>query len=112
MIDRRALLDAIRDGSLSSDHVDVANHSCRDKLEQLDWTYEQVLDCLLCIEERDFRGSEWCETNWYGWLPCDAYAIRYDEISRRRDRNGLEYYLKFSLNDDAVLNLLLVRVHL
>lgn len=112
LFDLAALQAAIRSGALSEAQVLVVNRSCASKLEQLDWGFRQVLDCLQCALATDFKGAEWCETSEGRLLPCDAYAVPFNETTCRRERHALEFYLKFSVSEDAVLNLLLVRVHL
>lgn len=112
LIDLPGLQQAIRDGVIREERVLVVNQSCDDRLEALGWGERDVLDCLLCATRDDFKGAEWCETNLVGTIPCDAYAIRYDEQNKQRSRGGLEFYLKFSLDEAQTLTLRLVRVHL
>jgi len=112
LINLEALQEAIRAGMVTENSVDVVNRSCDDDLDKLEWTLQDVLDCLRCASARDFRGSEWCETSWAGCLPCDAYAVPYDEPSKRRKPGALEYYLKFSLDEGNTLRVQMVRAHL
>ncbi len=112
LIDLAALQGAIRAEVVTESSVDVVNQSCDDELYKLEWTLQDVLDCLLCASVRDFKGSEWCDTTWAGRLPCDAYAVPYDEPSKRRKPGALEYYLKFSLDEGNTLRVQMVRAHL
>lgn len=107
-----ALQQAIRSGAIVEDSVDVVNRSCDDDLDDLGWTLQDVLDCLLCATARDFKGSEWCDTTWAGRLACDAYGVPYDEASTRRKPGALEFYLKFSLDEGNTLRVQMVRTHL
>ena len=112
LINLEALQGAIRAGVVTENSVDVVNRSCDDDLDKLEWTLQDVLDCLRCASARDFRGSEWCETSWAGCLPCDAYGIPYDDSSRRRSPGALEFYLKFSIDEGGALCVQMVRAHL
>lgn len=111
LVDLAALQQAIRASVITDGSVLVVNRSCDDYLEKLGWTEQHILDCLLCASPDDFRGSEWCDTSWAGKLPCDAYAVPYDEGGKRRVRGSLEYYLKFSIEEDT-LRIQMVRAHL
>ena len=112
LINLAGLQEAIRAGVVTEYSVDVVNRSCDDDLDKLEWTLQDVLDCLLCASGRDFRRAEWCDTTLAGPLPCDAYAIPYDEPGRRRSPGALEFYLKFSVDEGGALRLQMVRAHL
>lgn len=112
LIELAAMQHAIQSGAVREESVDVVNQSCDDELDKLEWTLQHVLDCLLSASARDFKGSEWCDTTWAGCLPCDAYAIPYDEASKCRRQGALKFYLKFSLDEGNTLRVQMVRVHL
>ncbi len=112
LIDLARLQEAIRAGQVTEDSVDVVNRSCDDNLDDLRWTLQDILDCLLCAMPSDFKGAEWCETSWAGQIPCDAYSIPYDDTSRCRARDALEFYLKFSVDAGGALRIQMVRAHL
>ena len=112
IFDLAALQQAIREGQITEDSVDVVNRSCDDNLDTLRWSLQDVLDCLLCAAQRDFKGAEWCETTWAGQLACDAYSIPYDESRGCRAPGALEFYLKFSIDTGGALRIQMVRVHL
>ncbi len=112
LVDLAGLQQAIRAGVVTEDSVDVVNQSCDDDLDNLEWTLQDVLDCLLCATPRDFKGAEWCDTTWAGTVACDAYAIPYDETGKRRAPGALEFYLKFSLDECSTLKVQMVRAHL
>lgn len=111
LVDLAALQQAIRASAITDRLVRVVNRTCDDSLENLGWTTQHILDCMLCASPDDFRGSEWCDTTWAGKLPCDAYSVPYDEQGNRRVRGSLEYYLKFSIEEDT-LSIQMVRAHL
>lgn len=112
LIDLPALQQAILDGAIAENAVDVVNRSCDDDLDRLEWNLQDILDCLLCATAADYRTSEWCDTNLAGRVACDVYVIPYDETARRRAPRALEFYLKFSLDESATLRIQMVRAHL
>lgn len=111
LIDLAGLQQAIRDGRLKDVWVGVTK--TEDRLEDLGWSYDDLLDCVACLSGQDFKGAEWCEDSYGDWHPCDAYAICYDYVAKCRDRySHINYYLKFSLDEEGVLTLVLIRCHL
>lgn len=112
LLDLALLQDAIASGQLSADSVWVATRRCQSHLEDCQWTYEDVLQILACLTGQDYKGSEWCDVDGGSRYPADAYRIPYDEERRQRQPRALEIYLKFSLDDDGALTLVLVQAHL
>ncbi len=111
LIDLAGLQQAIRDGQLKD--VWVGTKPTENKLKDLGWTFDDLLDCVACLTPQDFKNAEWCEDSYGGWHPCDAYAIRYDDVAKRRVRySDINYYLKFSLDEAGGLTLVLIRCHL
>ncbi len=98
----------------------IATNSCWDELEKLKWTTEnQVRSLLLALrplrrkQGGDFINSQWCEASDEKFFACDAYSVRVDESNgMRRNPNGLEYYVKFSIEESGTLFLALIRCHL
>ena len=96
---------------LGEDHLRVATPKCDRDLENYQWTYDDVLQMLGCMLEQDYRKSEWCQVRGGEEYPCDVYVFPYDETRRQRNRNGLEIYLKFSVDESGMLTLVLVSCH-
>lgn len=113
LIDLLALQQCVRTGALQADDVWVATHKAQRDLENLRWTLGDLLDCLLCLHAEDYRGSEWCTDQRGTWHPCDAYAIRYDDVRKCRiNRSDINYYLKFSVGQDGSLRIVFLSCHL
>ena len=111
LIDLVGLQQAIASGELND--VWVGTERAENNLEDFAWTVGDLLDCIACLSTSDHKGAEWCEDSYGGWHPCDAYAIRYDHIAKRRVRySDINYYLKFSLDEDGALTLVLIGCHL
>lgn len=111
LIDLAGLQAAIDSGQL--DEVWVGTVRAEHRLEDLEWTHEDLLDCIRCLRIDDHKGAEWCKDSYGNWHACDAYAIRYDDVAKRRVRHSdIDYYLKFSLDEDGALMLVLISFHL
>jgi len=106
------LQDAIHEGALGDDDVLLATRGCNKGMQTLEWAIEDLLDCIQCLCSADHRGAHWCENGAGQWLACDAYAIHYDEKRRCRSSHGLEFYLKFSIDEDGSLTLIMISTHL
>ncbi|WP_416056418.1 hypothetical protein [Stenotrophomonas maltophilia] len=113
LIDLSALQQCVRTGALRPDDVWVATHKAQRDLENLRWTLGDLLDCLLCLQAEDYKGSEWCKDQLGTWHPCDAYAVRYDDVRKRRlHHSDINYYLKFSIGKNGSLRIVLLSCHL
>ena len=113
LIDLLALQQCVHTGGLQPDDVWVATHKAQRDLENLRWTLGDLLDCLVCLHAEDYRGSEWCTDQRGNWHPCDAYAIRYDDVRKCRiNRSDINYYLKFSVGQDGSLRIVFLSCHL
>lgn len=113
LIDLLALQECVRTGGLQPDDVWVATRKAQRDLENLRWTLGDLLDCLLCLQAEDHRGSEWCRDQLGTWHPCDAYAVRYDDVQKcRMNRSDINYYLKFSVGRCGTLRLVFLSCHL
>ena len=111
LFDLEGLQQAIKSGEVGE--VRFATQKVENNLEDLQWELDELLDCINCLTSADHKGAEWCEDRNGHWHACDAYAIRYDHVSRCRTRYGnINYYLKFSLEEDGVLTLVLISCHL
>jgi hypothetical protein len=112
LINLAKLQMAINGGALGDDDVLLATHKCNTDVQNLQWSVRDLLDCLGCLQPGDHRGAEWCKNGGDQWVACDAYAIRYDDANRCRSKHGLEFYLKFSIDEDGALTLIMISVHL
>lgn len=111
LINLTGLQQAITDGVLND--VWVGTERAENMLEDFGWTIDDLLDCIECLSPADHKGAEWCEDSYGNWHACDAYAIRYDHVAKRRVRHSdINYYLKFSLDEDGALTLVLISCHL
>jgi hypothetical protein len=118
LIDLARLQRAIESGVIGDEDVVLATRDCVKDLGKFPWTIRDLLDCLSCARPyrmtgpHDFRGSEWCKDSHGRWVPCDAYALRYDEGQRCWSHSGLEVFLKFSITSDGELELIMISAHL
>lgn len=112
LIDLGAVQAAINGGLLVDDDVWLATQRCRSRLEDYEWTYADVLQMFRCLRPEDYKESEWCDVDGGRTVPADVYTIQYDERRRGRSRNGLVFYVKFSIDDVGGLTLVLVQCHL
>jgi hypothetical protein len=113
LIDLARLQAAIEDGSLGENDVWLATRDCNNNVQDLAWSFQDLLDCIRCLVAADHKGAEWCQDSHGQWRACDAYAIRYDDTNRCRVRySDINYYLKFSIEEDGSLMLVMISVHL
>lgn len=106
-----ALQAAIASKQLDARSVWPATRRCQNSLEDYRWNYDDVLKIFSCLLEVDYKNSEWCSVDGGRTVPCDAYRICYDEVRRQRNHRSTEVYLKFTIDDDNQLRLVLVQSH-
>lgn len=98
--------------------VDVATDSCWEDLKKLKWTPKDHVSRLLSMlkpgkgRHGDFINSQWCKDCEGDLHPCDSYRVRVDHITWQRDLKAPLYYVKFSLNEEGALYLVLISCHL
>ncbi len=112
LIDLDTVQSAIAHQLLAVDDVWLATHRCRSRLEDYEWTYEDVLKMFCCLRAEDYKQSEWCDVDGGRMVPADVYTIPYDDKRRERSSHGLVFYVKFSIDDFGGLTLVLVQCHL
>lgn len=113
LIDLCGLQTAIKNKVLDRDAVEFATERSEKKMQDLSWEVTDLLACIACLKPDDFRNAEWCQDGYGNWYPSDAYAIRYDHIRRCRVRySDINYFLKFSIDEDGSLMLIVISVHL
>lgn len=112
LIDLAGLQLAINDGALGDEDVWLATKKCNDNVQDLQWSVQNLLHCISCLQPGDHRGAEWCRHSGGQWVACDAYTIGYDDSKGCRSRHGLEFFLKFSIDEYGALTLIMVSAHL
>lgn len=123
LFDLPALQARLRSGELDlSDDQQcwVATNACWDELAKLNWTTgRQPRDLLLALrpgtvsQGGDFVNAQWCADSEGALWPCDAYKVRVDEHKNFRcTSQGLEFYVKFSVNEAGEFSLVLIQCHL
>lgn len=112
LIDLGAVQTAIAGGLLVDDDLRPSTRRCRNSLEDLTWSYADVLQMFSCLRAEDYKESEWCDVDGGRTVPADVYTIAYDDKRQERCRNGLVFYVKFSIDDAGGLTLVLVQCHL
>lgn len=111
LIDLAALQQAIADGALDENGVWLATRKAEHQVQDLEWTYDDLLECVTHLLPQDFKGAEWCDDRYGNTHACDAYAITYDDHVCRRVKDGCSFYLKFSLDGDGDLTLIVISCH-
>ena len=111
VLDLGVLQSAIVSGQLTAEGVWPATRRSRNSLEDYQWNYKDVLNIFRCLLAGDYKNSEWCDIDGDRTVPCDVYTICYDEVRCQRNPGGIEIYLKFSIDDEGTLTLVLVQSH-
>ena len=111
LIDLPGLQVLLKSAEFDLDALWVATDRCELDLESYRWTYEDVVQMLVCLKANDFNKSEWCQVKGGSVVPCDVYVMPYDETRRQRSAKGLEVYMKFSIDIAGALTLVLVSCH-
>lgn len=57
-------------------------------------------------------GTDRCDRGGGRDLPSDVYVLPFDNVRQQRRQGGLEVYLKFSVEADSALTIVLVSCHL
>lgn len=111
LLDLAGLQGLLKSGKFDLDSLWVATDSCERDLENYRWTYENVLQMLVCLMADDYVKSEWCQVKGGSVVPCDVYVMPYDAARYQRNAKGLEVYMKFSIDVAGSLTLVLVSCH-
>ena len=80
-------------------------------MDNYEWTNENVVQMLINLHVNDYKKSEWCQVKGGSMVPCDVYVMPYDSIRQVRSAKGLDVYLKFSIETDGTLTLVVVSCH-
>lgn len=111
LLDLKALQGVIASGQLRADNIWPATRRCRNSLEDYRWSFDIVLEIFSCLLPEDYKNSEWCGVDGNRTVPCDVYRVCFDEIRRKRNPGACEVYLKFLIDDEGALTLVLVQLH-
>jgi hypothetical protein len=108
-----ALQELLASGTFDTDEQFwIATDKCENDLRKELWSVDDVLQILLKMDaSEDYRKSEWCQVAGGRMVACDVYATRFDAVHQRRHPQGLEVYMKFSIDDDSVVTIALVSCH-
>lgn len=102
----------LRSAKVDLDDLVVGTDGCDRNLRNNRWTNEHVLQMINCLLAADYRKSEWCRVRGGRDLPSDVYVLPFDNVRQQRRQGGLEVYLKFSVEADGALTIVLVSCHL
>lgn len=112
LIDLGALKALLSGGSFDTRQLWLATDKCRKDLRKEQWSIDDVLQMLLSLDAAlDYDKSEWCQVAGGRMVACDVYTMRFDTVHKRRHPRGLPVYLKFSVDDDGVVTIVLVSCH-
>lgn len=112
LIDLNVLQREISAQVIGEDDLWIATQTCERDLQNLQLQHGDVLHMLCQVTGRDYAKSEWCTVMNDREVPCDVYRFGYDSVRRVRNPSGLETYLKFSIDEDGTLTIVLVSCHL
>lgn len=98
-------------GLLKAENIKVMTRKAITDVATLGFDAEDIADLLeQALKQGRYLASEWTKLNEIACAACDAYRlIRTEEINQRL--HNVAYYLKFAINDQGVL-VLLVSCHL
>lgn len=111
LIDLKGLQSVLKSDDFDLDAIWVATDRCELDLENYKWTYENVVQMIVSLMASDYDKSEWCKVKGGLTVPCDVYVMPYDAIRQVRSSKGLDVYMKFSIETDGTLTLVLVSCH-
>ena len=111
LIDLKGLQSELKSPDFDLDAIWVATERCATDLENHKWTYENVVQMLVSLTASDYDKSEWCSVSGGVTVPCDVYVMPYDSIRQVRSAKGFELYIKFSIETDGTLTLVVVSCH-
>lgn len=95
----------------------LATSKCRDDvLVKYKWTYSKIAQMICALRpgkrpKGDYMKSEWATIDGGQLVPCDVYELPFDETRGVRNESGLRIYLKFSLDVNGDVTLVLVSCH-
>lgn len=99
-------------GEFDTEQLWLATDKCEKDLRKEQWSVEDVLQMLVNLSgTEDYRKSEWCKVEGGRMVACDVYSTRYDASNKCRHPQGLPVYLKFSIDDNGIVTLVLVSCH-
>lgn len=112
LIKLEAVKALLQSGVFDTDQLWLATVKCEKDLQKERWSVNDVLHMLVHMDgAADYYKSEWCEVLGGRLVPCDVYRTPFDAERKRRHPKGLRVYIKFSVEDDGTLTLVLVCCH-
>lgn len=119
LIDLKGLQACLSTGVIdpaSDEGIWVATRRTEAAFQRYGWTQETAAQMIGLLNPEpwpkgNFKKAEWCEVAGGQMYPSDVYVLRYDEARKTQSANGLEVYVKFSLDSEGALMLVLVSCH-
>jgi hypothetical protein len=112
LINLGALQALLTSGNFDTDQLWLATDKCVRDLQNERWKVEDVLYMLVSLVAReDYASSEWCQVKGGRVVPCDVYKTCYDAQRKSRNPKALPVYIKFSIDNDGIVTILLVSCH-
>lgn len=95
----------------SANTINLVTKKCRNDVENLGWSTDNVGELIKELRDAHYRNSEWCLSGTH-WFACDAYVIRRKEFFElTHTYYDCEYYVKLSISVNGLV-LLAVSCHL
>lgn len=102
----------LKSGSFDTDQLWLATDKCVRDLQSERWGAADVLHMLVnLVPAEDYRKSEWCQVKGGRMVPCDVYTTFFDPVRKSRNPKALPVYIKFSIDHDGLLTIVLVSCH-
>ncbi|UXH77137.1 type II toxin-antitoxin system MqsR family toxin [Roseateles amylovorans] len=120
LLDLTALQALLRSETFDLDALWFATSGARRDREKYRWSNAEVLEVLLALRDparshhNDYLKSEWCEVdgeNGRRWVACDVYQLSFDFVRGHRHPQGVALYLKFSVESDGLVAIVLASCH-
>ena len=111
LVDLPRLQAVLNPTQFDPDNLWIATGSCERDLENLRWTYDNVLKMLVSLVASDYRKSEWCRIKGGRDVPCDVYVLPYDLVRHQRNAKAEAVYMKFSIDEAGALTIVMVSCH-
>lgn len=92
------------------ENIRLMTQDCINDVQDLGWTFENVLDLLQATTAKNYRDSEWCATGKGLHIDCDSYALNFDDASGAQVAEAPEIYFKFGFRPTYLL-LLVISCH-
>ena len=119
LLDLDAVQALLWSGNFDLDALWFATSGARLDRDKYRWSSADVLQMLLALkgpteDPSDYMKSEWCEVDGevdMRWVACDVYRMHYDLARGQRNPRGTELYLKFSVESDGTVAIVVASCH-